>query len=269
VISAAITSFSTHTAPFDDIKVRQAFSHVVDRDAIQEAILGPSGRPAYSWLAPGFPAANGEALADIQKYDPALGKQLLAEAGFPNGEGFPKQTLWLRNENPINQNVANAIASMIKSSWGRRRRGLEQGHRHLMDSLTAKPTQLPFGYVSYGMDFLDPFNMLSVWLSGGRHSWANPEFDAKVKEGASFLGAPEDRTKIFQDAERILVTDVPGVFVYHETPVQRDQTLRQRRVPRAGREWHFEHALAGLLAGADRAGRLYISADVSEYRQAP
>jgi peptide/nickel transport system substrate-binding protein/oligopeptide transport system substrate-binding protein len=89
-----------------------------------------------------------------------------------------------------------------------------------MDALTAKPTEILLGFVSYGMDFLDPYNMLSVWLSGGRHSWANEEFDRLVKEGASFTGESDERIALFQDAERILVEDVPGVFVYHETPVQ-------------------------------------------------
>jgi ABC-type transport system substrate-binding protein len=70
------------------------------------------------------------------------------------------------------------------------------------------------------MDFLDPFNMLSVWLSGGRHSWSNPKFDDLVKKAASFTGDPAERTKMFQDAEKILVEDVPAVFIYHETPVQ-------------------------------------------------
>jgi peptide/nickel transport system substrate-binding protein/oligopeptide transport system substrate-binding protein len=89
-----------------------------------------------------------------------------------------------------------------------------------MDALTAKPTEMLFGFVSYGMDFLDPYNMLSVWLSGGRHSWANDEFDQLVREGASFIGSTEERTEIFQNAERVLVEDVPAVFIYHDTPVQ-------------------------------------------------
>jgi peptide/nickel transport system substrate-binding protein/oligopeptide transport system substrate-binding protein len=89
-----------------------------------------------------------------------------------------------------------------------------------MDALTAKPTEVLFGFVSYGMDFLDPYNMLSVWLSGGRHSWTNEEFDQLVKDAASFTGDPAERTKMFQDAERILVEDVPAVFIFHGTPVQ-------------------------------------------------
>ncbi|HEX5506820.1 MAG TPA: peptide ABC transporter substrate-binding protein, partial [Thermomicrobiales bacterium] len=212
--------FDVTKAPFTDIKVRQAFSHVVDRDTIQKSILGPTGTPAYSWLAPGFPASNREGLQAIQAYDVAKGKQLLADAGFPGGQGFPKQTMWLRNETALNQAVAQSIAAQIKQNLGIEVEVSNKDTKAFMDSLTAKPTQILFGFVSYGMDFLDPFNMLSVWLSGGRHSWANKDFDDKVKAAASFLGPSDQRIKMFQDAERILVTDVPGVFVYHSTPLQ-------------------------------------------------
>lgn len=212
--------FDVTKAPFDDLKVRQAFSHVIDRDAIQAAILGPEGSPAYSWLAPGFPASNQAGLKEIQQYDPELGRSLLAEAGYPDGEGFPKQELWLRAPRPLDVAVAGSIASMLKQQLGVDIAVSNKDQKLFMDSLTAEPTEILFGYVSYGMDFLDPFNMLGVWLSSGRHSWASADFDAKVDEAASFLGPAEERIALFEEAERILVEDVPGVFVYHETPVQ-------------------------------------------------
>jgi peptide/nickel transport system substrate-binding protein/oligopeptide transport system substrate-binding protein len=212
--------FDVTKAPFDNIKVRQAFSHVVDRDQIQKTILGPSGTPAYSWLAPGFPASNREGLKETQKFDVAMAKQLLAEAGFADGANFPKQVLWLRNETALNQAVAGSIASSLKQNLGIDVEVSNKDTKLFMDSLTAKPTQILFGYVSYGMDFLDPYNMLSVWFSGGRHSWANKDFDTKAKEAATFLGPTEQRLKMFQEAEKILVSDVPGVFVFHETPLQ-------------------------------------------------
>ncbi len=67
----------------------------------------------------------------------------------------------------------------------------------------------------YGMDFLDPVNMLSVWKSGGRHSWSNPDFDAGLAAAGSFPGDPTERLNMFHDVEKILVEDVPAVFIYH------------------------------------------------------
>jgi ABC-type transport system substrate-binding protein len=212
--------FDVTTAPWNDLKVRQAWSHVIDRDAIAESILGPSGTQAYSWLAPGFPASNREGLQDIQKFDPELGKQLLAEAGFPDGKDFPKQQMWLRAPEPLVKTVAGAMASMIKEHLNIDVELVDKDSTTFMEALTAKPTQLPLGFVRYGMDFFDPYNMLSVWLSGGRHSWSNADFDQKVKTAAEFLGSTEERIAMFQEAERVLVQDVPGVFVYHGTEVQ-------------------------------------------------
>jgi ABC-type transport system substrate-binding protein len=212
--------FDVTKAPFDKLEVRQAFSHAIDRDAIKQQILGPAGIPAYSWLAPGFPAANGETLAPIQGFDPAKAKELMAAAGYSDAATFPAQVLQVRNPTPLVADVSQAVGTMLRDNLGIQIEVQNVDQDTFMEDLTAKPTEILLGFVSYGMDFLDPFNMLSVWLSGGRHSWVNEEFDKLVKDAASFIGDPDERTKMFQDAERILVEDVPGVFVYHETPVQ-------------------------------------------------
>jgi peptide/nickel transport system substrate-binding protein/oligopeptide transport system substrate-binding protein len=212
--------FDVTSAPFDDLKVRQAFSHIVNRDAIKQQILGPIGNPAFSFLAPGFPASNMEELASIQEFNPETAKELLAEAGYPDGEGFPKQELWLRAPTPVDSAVAGAIASMLKEHLNIDVEIRPQDQKTFTDALNAEPTEILFGYVSYGMDYLDPSNMLGVWLSGGRHSWVNEDYDAKVKEATTFLGDDAERIAMFQEAEQILVEDVPGVFVYYRTPVQ-------------------------------------------------
>jgi len=208
--------FDTKNPPFDNVKVRQAFSHVVDRDSLIAQIIKPSqGIPAYSFLMPGFPASNSAGLKDIQSYDIAKAKQLLADAGYPDGKGFPKLTLWLRNEAPVRQAVAQAIAASIKQNLGIDVEVSNKETKTFTDALNAKPTQIQFGMVNYGMDFLDPYNMLSVWLGGGRHNWNNAQFDDMVKKAAAFTGDPAERVKMFQDAEKLLVTEAPGVFIYH------------------------------------------------------
>jgi ABC-type transport system substrate-binding protein len=212
--------FDVSKAPFDKLEVRQAFSHAIDREAIKQQILGPAGVPAYSWLAPGFPAANGETLAPIQGFDPAKAKELLAAGGYEDPATFPAQVLQVRNPTPLIASVSQAVGTMLRDNLGIQIEVQNVDQDTFMDALTAKPTEIPLGFVSYGMDFFDAFNMLSVWLSGGRHSWSNPDFDQLVEDAASFIGDPEERTKMFQDAERILVEDVPAVFVYHDTPVQ-------------------------------------------------
>jgi ABC-type oligopeptide transport system substrate-binding subunit len=84
-----------------------------------------------------------------------------------------------------------------------------------MDALLARPTQLQFGSISYGMDFLDPSNMLGIFVSTGRHSWKNESYDQLVKEAGSLVGDDAKRTQMFKDAEKILVDDVGAVFIAH------------------------------------------------------
>ena len=100
--------FNTYAKPFNDIKVRQAFAKAIDRDAIINNVIKKQGIPAYSFLMPGFPDANADELKneDVNKYDPAAAKKLLADAGYPDGKGFPNQELWLRNENDLNKAIA-------------------------------------------------------------------------------------------------------------------------------------------------------------------
>jgi len=256
--------FDTKNPPFDNIKVRQAFSHIVPRDDLIKQIIKPSqGIPAYSFLMPGFPAANSEGLKNIQNYDPAAAKQLLADAGFPDGAGFPKVTLWLRNEAPVRQAVAQAIAASIKQNLGIDVDVSNKEQKTFMDSLNAKPTEIQFGMVSYGFDFLDPFNMLSVWLGGGRHNWNNPEFDNQVKKAAAFTGDPAMRVKMFQDAEKLLVTEAPGVFIYHRTvgdlyrPYLKGSELEADKNGFAALHW------PGYSNASTSIGSLYISKDAA------
>src|SRR4051812_36448969 len=226
-IFSSVGDFRTHylffdvtKEPYDKLEVRQAFSHAIDRDAIKQQILGPAGIPAYSWLAPGFPAANGEALSTIQNFDAAKAKEMLAAAGYSDPATFPALVLQVRNNSPLISSVGQSVGTMLRDNLGISVEVQLVDQDTFMGDLTAKPTKILIGFVSYGMDFFDAYNMLSVWLSGGRHSWSNEDFDQLVKDAASFTGDPNERTKMFQDAERILVEDVPAVFVYHETPVQ-------------------------------------------------
>lgn len=208
-----------YNPPFDDRNVRLAFAKAVDRESIVENVINVSFQltvPAYSFLAPGYPAwdVDGE-LRDIQAYDCEAAQALLAEAGYPNGEGFPALELLLRQETDFNaQRFIAAAASMsdclnVEITVN----NIEQGT--YMTGLNERPTTVQFGAISYGMDYIDPANMMGVWKSTGRHSWRNAEFDDLVNAADVFVGDPEERFQMYHEAERILVEDVGGIFLDH------------------------------------------------------
>lgn len=207
--------FDTKKPPFDDQRVRLAFAKAIDREAIVKGILDPMAIPAYTWLMPGFPDADQEALKDIQAFDPEAAKALLAEAGFPNGEGFPAQTLVIRGGGPdVTPAVTQAVAASISQTLGVQIDLQTLDQPVFMEQLLSEET-IPFGWVTYGMDYLDATNMLSVWKSGGRHNWNNEEFDSLVEEGGAITSDPAARSKAMKDAERLLVESAAGAFVYH------------------------------------------------------
>ena len=209
----------TYTPPFDDRNVRLAFAKSVDREAIVANVINASFQlavPAYSFLAPGFPAwdATG-ALKDIQAYDCEAAQGLLTEAGYPNGEGFPALELKLRGESEFNAQRFIAAAASISECLNVEITVNNLENATYMDQLLERPTTMQFGAISYGMDYLDPANMLGVWVSTGRHAWRNAEFDQLVQDAGVFVGDPEERFDMYREAERILVEDVGGIFLNH------------------------------------------------------
>lgn len=209
--------FDTFNPPFNDLNVRKAFAHAVDREAIVKNVMTEiKGMPAYSFLMPGFPASDTEgALKEYQQYDCDAAKQYLSDAGFADGAGFPAQELWLRNEGAAMSAVYQAVAASISDCLNIDIQVSNKDYKVYMDALNAKPTGVTFGAISYGMDYLDPSNMLGIWVSSGRHSWKNDEFDSMIAEASSMVGDPEKREQMFKDAEKILVDDVGGVFIDH------------------------------------------------------
>ena len=209
--------FDTYNPPFDNLDVRKAFSYAIDREAIVTGVYGRiKAMPAHSMLMPGFPAADTEgALGDLQHFDCERARGHLAAAGYPGGEGFPTLEMWMRGETPATAAVYQACAASISQCLGIRIQVSNKDGKIFMAALNAKPTRLQLGAVSYGMDFLDPSNLLGVWMSAGRHSWSNPEFDRLVTEAGGLMGEPERRERLFREAERILVEDVAGAFIAH------------------------------------------------------
>lgn len=217
--------FDVTAPPYDDERVRRAFAKAIDRESIVESILAPLALPAYSFLMPGFPDANSEGLKPIQEFDPEAARALLAEAGYPDGQGFPRATLVARGTSA--DVVPQAVAASISQTLGIEIEVAYKADRDWTADLMARPSLMPFGYVSYGMDYFDATNMLGVWVSGGRHTWADATFDTLVKEGGQITDDMEERSRQMQEAERILVESCAGIYVYHQLEGQLHQPYRK------------------------------------------
>jgi len=223
--------FDTWNKPFDNLKVRQAFSRAVDRDKLIEGPLKYQGIAAYTMNPPGFPGESVKVLKEVQKYDPKLAAKLMEEAGFRGGKGFPKLTMYLRKADPALVSAAEAIAGMLKESLGVTVEIQNLDYSLYMEKLRnqkkTKRGDFIFALVPYEFDFVDGSNMLSPWggcMKGGvtdlsampgRHTWYNKVFNQLLCDAGSVLGNEAKRNEMYQKAEKILVEDVALVPVYH------------------------------------------------------
>ncbi len=108
--------FNTSREPFDDVRVREALALAIDRERVSRDDLGGATEPAEKFLPE---AMSGEkpvvAQTELLEYDVNKAKQLLADAGYPNGEGFPVIRL-LINRNEQQRVVAQSIAAMWRAT---------------------------------------------------------------------------------------------------------------------------------------------------------
>jgi ABC-type transport system substrate-binding protein len=79
-----------------------------------------------------------------------------------------------------------------------------------MDKMTAH--EIDFGLIQWGADYVDPTNFFDWWQTGNRHTWQNEEFNRLIDEARGLIDT-ERRCQIYNEAEKILVSDVGGVFV--------------------------------------------------------
>ncbi len=167
--------------PLDNPKVRLALNLAVDRDAIVKNILREDQKPATGYTPPGM--GGYEPLKKIT-YDPARARQLLAEAGYPNGKGFPKFTIHF-NTLESHRAIAEAIQQMWKEELNIDVALENQEWKVYLDTQNNKNYDLSRS--AWIGDFMDPVTFLSMWTTGNGNNntnWGSPKFDALIEQAA-------------------------------------------------------------------------------------
>ncbi|MFT4036984.1 MAG: peptide ABC transporter substrate-binding protein [Thermomicrobiales bacterium] len=206
----------TTNAPTDNVKLRQALSMAIQRDALANGVLKGEFTPAPTILPADIPGFN-EAAALGEDLDKA--KQLLADAGFPNGEGLPELTLAYTATSTQEKKSAEYLQGVWKQSLGVNVKldPLEdKAFQDWQDSLTDKPFNM---YLSYwGSDWGDPANWHNQLFDSQAdfyHShWKNDEFDTEVRDAIS-MGDADARLAKYQNAELILNQDASLIPLFH------------------------------------------------------
>lgn len=214
--------FNTTLPPFNDVRVRQAMSMAVDREALVSKVTMGGEKAAYAFVPPGVtgPAPDrefrslGEKL--IADYNPAEAKKLLAEAGFPDGRGFPKVKLLVSN-NQNHRAVAEAITGMWLENLGIESEIIEQEYKVYFETLFDMDFQV--ARVGWNADYNDPMTFLDMWVKGGSNNqsgWGNEEYDRLLEEAKSAKDSGFRMDALFR-AEKILMNELPVMPVYYYT----------------------------------------------------
>jgi oligopeptide transport system substrate-binding protein len=202
--------FNTTRAPFTDVRVRRALALAIDREAIAGPVMRGSRAPARAFVPPGTAGYTSTAAVPT---DFAAARQLLAEAGYPNGRGFPKIEVKM-NADPVNTKVFEAFQQM----W-RRELGIECTLA-TMDFRVYIDTMQPLGFEvlrsRWVGDFNDPatFTDLFTSTSGNNNTgWKNPAYDRLIAAAASEQDTAR-RFELLRQAEAILIAEVPATPVF-------------------------------------------------------
>jgi len=203
--------FNVTHKPFDDPRVRQALALAVDKERIARRITRAGEQPAEHFVPPGTrnytpPPGLG--------HDPDRARKLLAEAGYPGGNGFPRFE-YLFNASALHEKIAVELQQMWHDELGieMELRQVETqvfwGMQLRLDYQMSKSTWIG--------DYNDANTFLGMFVTGGGNNetgWSNPQYDRLIDAANNELDTAK-REKIFQQAETILVHDeMPVIPLY-------------------------------------------------------
>jgi oligopeptide transport system substrate-binding protein len=201
---------NTTRPPLDNPLVRQALNLATNKQEICEHVTKAGQQPARSFVPPGL---TGFESAECGEYNVDRARELLREAGYPEGQGVPKFEI-LFNDSGAHKDIAQVIQRQWKNNLGIdvELRNLEWGV--FLDSLQKKDyTVARSGWIG---DYPDPNTFLDMFVTDGANNqtgWSNAEYDRLIHDSAA-ESDPVVRMQMLHDAERILMDEIPIIPIY-------------------------------------------------------
>lgn len=206
-------AFDTTRPPFDDARVRRALAHAINQQTLAENVHRGVVAPALGGLVP--PGMPGHSPRIGLAFDPGKARQLLAEAGYPGGQGFPSIEAWTTSGGEFNVNP-----TYVATQW-REQLNIDIRWTHFdwttyfKQLATAGPPQLY--RMAWIADYPDADTFLYMAMRQPYVRWHNPQYERLI-ETARHMADPVERIKFYQAAERLLVDEaafIPLLYGCH------------------------------------------------------
>ena len=214
ILGTYYLSLNDQKEPFNDVNVRKALSLAIDRDYVANTIMQGTYTPAYNIVGPGivdengmfYDNANGGKTYISEDYEANLeaAKQALADAGYPNGEGFP-----VIEYSTNDAGYHTPVAEYLQQAWG------ELGitvNINKVEWASFTPMRRAGDYDAsrngWVMDYNDPSNMLELFTTGNGNNdgkYSSADFDAAIE--ASKVADKSVHFQKLHEAEDILMND--------------------------------------------------------------
>lgn len=202
-------AMNTQGEIFDDVKVRQAAAHALDKDLIIDKILNGNAARIEGILSPD---AFGASELPILAYDPEQTRAMLTEAGFPDGIDVTLDT------DGSNKEIAEAIASVLTKSGVRTKVVVGEAEQLSLKWRTkGEPKTGDMYFSSWGNGSLDPFDIFTPTHRtndrGNSAGYANPKLDALLDAAGIEIDA-EKRAGMYREAELMINADTPYLYLW-------------------------------------------------------
>lgn len=217
-------SFNTTKAPFDDARVRKAFSYAIDRDVIANRILNMGYTPAYTFTPPAtanysLPEVEWQSLSQHQRVEQA--KALLAQAGY--GPDHPLEVTFDYPTDTKVKRIAVAVTSMLKQNLNVTVHLENQDIKTFLQKVGE--TDFTLSSFQWGGDYNEASTFLDMFETHGYNpgKWSNASYDKLMAQAKTTMD-DQKRLEIYHQAEQILAQEMPAMPIYFETKAVLKQT---------------------------------------------
>lgn len=211
-------AFNNEQAPFDDVRVRQAFAHATDRDTLANVVLGGTVIPTDRILPPGMPGS--ELPVEGLAFNPEGARALLAEAGIDPAALEVTLSYGVEGDN---ERVVTVLQAMWQENLGVTVTldplELSTFSSRLNDTYNDPANGLQAYYSVWGTIYPDPqyftSQILKTDVGANNSHYSNAEFDALTQEADVITGDIAARLALYNQAEQIAVSEVGWLTLFN------------------------------------------------------